>query len=176
VVGLGNIGRGMAAALNRVGHPYIAYDVNPAAADAIEPAPRMAATLRDLASECPLVGVCVFDEGQVRDVLFGVDGLLAAGRDDLTVTLRSTSTVSTGLPQRTFREQMRTSSWEPLGARSASARVTAGREAASASMRRRPDGSLPGRTVPPSPRAGAVTAAAIGLAQAAGSGVVRASL
>jgi 3-hydroxyisobutyrate dehydrogenase-like beta-hydroxyacid dehydrogenase len=36
------------------------------------------------------VGVSVFDEAQVRDVLFGADGVLAAGRDDLTVVVIST--------------------------------------------------------------------------------------
>ena len=90
VVGLGNIGRGVAAALHRTGLKYLAYDVNPAAASAIEPTPRLAATPREVASECALVGICVFDEDQVRDVLFGADGLLAAGRDGLAVVVIST--------------------------------------------------------------------------------------
>jgi 3-hydroxyisobutyrate dehydrogenase-like beta-hydroxyacid dehydrogenase len=51
---------------------------------------RVAASLREMAGACEIVEVCVRDDAQVEDVLFGGDGLVGAARPDTIVAVHST--------------------------------------------------------------------------------------
>ncbi|UGS34825.1 NAD(P)-dependent oxidoreductase [Capillimicrobium parvum] len=94
VVGLGQIGGGVAAALCRAGWEVAGCDVRAPAA----PLPvglRLVATPADVAMWAPTVLVAVLDDAQVRDVLEGDGGLLGAARAPATIIVLSTVAVRT---------------------------------------------------------------------------------
>ncbi|GGM45564.1 hypothetical protein GCM10007977_053960 [Dactylosporangium sucinum] len=84
-VGLGNIGQPMAGTL-AAAFPVVVYDVNASAAAGV-PGARVAASLAELGAAATVVGVAVYDDGQVRDV---VTGLLAGMRPGGTILVHST--------------------------------------------------------------------------------------
>ncbi len=90
-IGLGNIGAPMARRLLDWPDGLVVLDVR---AEACEPFVRKgataAATPREVAEAAGVVSVMVQDEGQVRDVLSGPDGLLAGARPGTVVAVHST--------------------------------------------------------------------------------------
>ncbi|HET8632062.1 MAG TPA: NAD(P)-dependent oxidoreductase [Thermomicrobiales bacterium] len=91
VVGLGNMGGGMAANLLKAGFSVAVYDVRPEAAEPLIAAgARRAESLRDLAAACDTALVMVLNFAQVREVVLGADGLAAALAPGSTVIVSST--------------------------------------------------------------------------------------
>lgn len=91
VVGLGNMGAGMAANLLKAGFPVVVYDVRPEAAESLVAAgARRAAGLRELAAACDTALVMVLNFAQVREVVLGPDGLAAALAPGATLIVSST--------------------------------------------------------------------------------------
>lgn len=92
VVGLGNMGRGMALTLQRGGHQVLGFDAlettrSALAAEGVE-------TASSLAALCATAGIIVLSlptAAIVEEVVAGPDGILAHGRPDLLVIDTSTS-------------------------------------------------------------------------------------
>ena len=79
LIGIGNMGFGMAARLRELGWPVAVHDIDPApvvAAIALGATPCVHAA--ELASRCDCVILVVVDAAQVDAVLFGAEGVLAA--------------------------------------------------------------------------------------------------
>jgi 3-hydroxyisobutyrate dehydrogenase-like beta-hydroxyacid dehydrogenase len=94
-IGLGNIGKPMAAQLLKLGEELWVYDL--AAAPVAELAARgahPAAHVRELAERCQLIGICVRDEPEVDAVLAGPAGVLAHARPETLLVVHSTVTVA----------------------------------------------------------------------------------
>jgi 3-hydroxyisobutyrate dehydrogenase len=89
VVGLGNMGSGMARSLLRAGHPVIGYDVRPEAAAAVAGL-QPASTLAELARQSQIVLVMVLNYPQVETALFGPDGITSALATGSTIIVSST--------------------------------------------------------------------------------------
>jgi L-threonate 2-dehydrogenase len=83
LVGIGAMGRGVAANLIAKGHPVVGYDVRPDMRGWLEErGGRHAANPADLARQCAIVVSFVVDDAQTEAVLFGDGGMagaLAAG-------------------------------------------------------------------------------------------------
>ena len=97
-IGLGNMGRGMAANLVNAGHTVAVYDRNAAKAD---PLVRQGATLaRTVAEACggDVVMTMLPDDRAVEEVVFGEQGVLASLAPGATHV--SSSTISIGLSKR----------------------------------------------------------------------------
>ncbi|WP_084691232.1 NAD(P)-dependent oxidoreductase [Sphingomonas sp. SRS2] len=90
VVGLGQIGGGVAISLARSGLLSAVYDIRPDVAANLDGVPANASTLADVARNCDVVIIAVYDAAQARTVLQGPEGLLAAARPDLKLVLLST--------------------------------------------------------------------------------------
>ncbi|MEI2418084.1 NAD(P)-dependent oxidoreductase [Orrella sp. JC864] len=92
-IGLGVMGRGMAASLMRAGHALTVHNRN---AQAVEPyvaqGAQAAATPAELARACGVVFLCLSDTAAVEQVLFGPQGL-AQGAAKGTIVI-DTSTIS----------------------------------------------------------------------------------
>ena len=85
-IGLGNMGRPMAARVLRAGHDVVAFDVRPAAlASVVELGARAAPSPADAAAEVEAVCVAVLDGPQVETVTTGPDGVFATARPDTVV-------------------------------------------------------------------------------------------
>jgi 3-hydroxyisobutyrate dehydrogenase-like beta-hydroxyacid dehydrogenase len=90
-IGLGQIGRPMAARLADWPAGLWVYDVDPSAVEQLEQAgAKVAGSPRELAEHAGHVSVMVRDDGQVRDVLTGPDGVLAGARPGCVVAIHST--------------------------------------------------------------------------------------
>jgi 3-hydroxyisobutyrate dehydrogenase len=90
-VGLGQIGRPMAARLSGWPAGLWVYDVDPAATESLEQAgAKVARTPRELAEHVGHVSVMVRDDAQVRTVLTGDDGLLTAVSPGCVIAVHST--------------------------------------------------------------------------------------
>lgn len=90
VIGLGQIGGGVAICLARAGVLAAVYDVRPDAAAKLEGVPAVAASPAEVARACDVVLIAVVDAKQVRDVLTGTDGVLSQARPGLNVVLLAT--------------------------------------------------------------------------------------
>ncbi len=90
VVGLGAIGTGVAENLLRAGLAVVVHDVRPEATDPFRDRATVAASPVDLASGADVVVVSVLDDAQVRGVLSGPDGGLAAARPGTVFVVVST--------------------------------------------------------------------------------------
>ena len=91
VIGPGAMGLGIVASLVRGGFRVVARDVRPEAdARARAAGASIAASPAEVARVAPIVIVIVVDARQVDDVLFGRDGILAAGAGDRIVLVAST--------------------------------------------------------------------------------------
>jgi len=100
VVGVGLMGHGIAASLQRSGWPiaFLDHPGNQPVADLLENGAEGFKTCRDLAQACDVVIICVTGTPEVEDVLFREDGLLRG--------LHSSSVVidcSTAIPDSTRR-------------------------------------------------------------------------
>ena len=93
-VGLGDIGLPMVANLLRAGAQVWVHDLRPAAVRKAVKLGAQAATLAEMAAGCQFVSIAVINEKQLRQVLFGKDGLLdperAVPARRLTVLVHST--------------------------------------------------------------------------------------
>src|SRR5580704_11738801 len=98
VVGLGEIGRGLAGTLLRAGAAVTVCDVRPDATAPFADRARVATSPADLATDVRVAVVAVVDDEQVRTVVDGADGLLAgfAQADGDGAAIVVVSTVSTG--------------------------------------------------------------------------------
>jgi 3-hydroxyisobutyrate dehydrogenase-like beta-hydroxyacid dehydrogenase len=90
-VGIGNQGGPMAERILRGGFPLTVWARRPGSAAPFEHAgARVAHGLRDLGAGCSLVGVCVTTDDDVRHVVLGADGLLAAMAPGTSLAIHST--------------------------------------------------------------------------------------
>ena len=79
-VGLGKMGSQIARDLVEAGHETTLFDLDPAALEAFAGSgARLAASVADVAAASEIVGICVVDDQQVRDVVSGAGGLLESG-------------------------------------------------------------------------------------------------
>ena len=77
-VGLGSMGGALARRL-QLTYPLLVHDQNEAAVQRLEDEGATAsASLRDLASRCDVILLCLPTSDQVREVIFGENGLAAA--------------------------------------------------------------------------------------------------
>lgn len=97
VIGLGAIGAGVAGAVTRSPFRLAVCDVRPEAAERFADVAKVAATPGELGAACDVVVVAVVDDDQVRDVLLGPEGALAALRRGASILVLSTVSVSTVL-------------------------------------------------------------------------------
>ena len=90
-IGLGQIGRPMAARLAGWPAGLWVHDVDASATEALEQAgAKVAASPREVAERAGHVSVMVRDDAQVRDVLTGDDGVLAGVRPGAVIAVHST--------------------------------------------------------------------------------------
>ncbi len=79
-VGLGSMGSQIAGDLVSAGHEMTLFDLDPAALEAFaRSGARLAASVAEMAAGSEIVGICVVDDEQVRDVVSGAGGLLESG-------------------------------------------------------------------------------------------------
>lgn len=90
VIGLGRIGGGAARSLLRAGHTVSGFDVSEAATEALADRVRIAESPREAADGADVALVAVYDDAQVRDVLAGENGVLAAATVPPAVVVLST--------------------------------------------------------------------------------------
>jgi 3-hydroxyisobutyrate dehydrogenase len=92
-IGLGNIGK--PSALHLVGDDFDAYvyDVyQPAVDELVEAGARAAESVADLATRCSHIGVCVRDDAQVEELLYGEGGIFSNAASGTLVAIHSTVT------------------------------------------------------------------------------------
>jgi 3-hydroxyisobutyrate dehydrogenase len=95
-IGLGNIGLPMAKRLPAGGLATTVFDVVASPVAELEAAGAHGAkSPRDVAAASDVVGVCVRDDGDVRDVMAGPDGILAGAARGTVVAIHSTVQPST---------------------------------------------------------------------------------
>ncbi len=93
VIGLGDIGRGVASSLLRDGFPLVVCDVRPEATEPYADTASVAATPAQLVRQSDVVVVAVVDDAQVHAVLSGPDGGLTAAGPGTTFVVVSTISV-----------------------------------------------------------------------------------
>lgn len=97
-VGLGNIGKPMAARLAPAGFETTVFDLDPAPVrELVEAGAKAAASARELAAASDVVGVCVPEDAHVRAVILGEDGLLAGAAPGLVIAVHSTILPATAI-------------------------------------------------------------------------------
>jgi L-threonate 2-dehydrogenase len=91
VIGLGAMGRGMAASLRRAGYPVHVFDVRPEAVQAfVAEGGTACATPQDMARSCELIVSVVVNAAQTEAVLFGPAGAAAVMRPGSVFVMCST--------------------------------------------------------------------------------------
>jgi 3-hydroxyisobutyrate dehydrogenase-like beta-hydroxyacid dehydrogenase len=95
VIGLGDIGRGLADNLARAGVPLSVCDIRDEATAPYAESAHIARTPADLAGHSDVVLVAVINDDQVRGVLRGDDGVFASAAAGTTVVIVSTISTST---------------------------------------------------------------------------------
>jgi len=90
-IGLGRMGRGMALNLKKTVEDLRVFDMSPdAVATLTDAGARAAASIADIADTCDLVFLCVPSAKEVRDVVFGPDGIASKARTGLVVVDNTT--------------------------------------------------------------------------------------
>lgn len=90
-IGLGHMGKPMARWMVEKGLATTVCDIaDPPAEELVAKGARRAATAREIADTCELVGVCVRDDDEVREVCFGENGFFASTRPGLVIAIHST--------------------------------------------------------------------------------------
>ena len=90
-IGLGNIGRPMALHWTKGPEPVQVYDLAaPPVVELVAAGATAAATVAELARACTLIGICVRDDRQVQELLYGSGGILENARPDTVVLVHST--------------------------------------------------------------------------------------
>ncbi|MBS0580487.1 MAG: NAD(P)-dependent oxidoreductase [Proteobacteria bacterium] len=93
-IGLGNMGSAQAAEIARAGFELTVYDAFARTLDAFTGGTR-AGSPAEVASGCDIIGICVRDDPQVREVIFGAKGLAAAIAPGALVLVHSTVSPAT---------------------------------------------------------------------------------
>ncbi|HLS98462.1 MAG: NAD(P)-dependent oxidoreductase [Porticoccaceae bacterium] len=93
VIGLGQIGGGVAVCLARHNRPLTVYDVRPDAADKLEGVPPVVDSPAAVARASDVLMIAVLNGKQAREVLEGPNGVLAAAHPGLTLVMLSTITM-----------------------------------------------------------------------------------
>ncbi len=92
-IGLGNIGRPSARRLVGEGFRAHVFDIDRSAVDELAQQGAVGCdSVAELARACEHIGICVRDNEQVQDVLYGDDGLLAHAAPGTLVAIHSTVT------------------------------------------------------------------------------------
>lgn len=89
-IGLGSMGGDQARLLAKAYPDMVIYDASPAAMQAFAGKARLASSITDVGRETEVVGVCVRDDQQVRDVLEGAKGLIASMPTGSVILVHST--------------------------------------------------------------------------------------
>jgi 3-hydroxyisobutyrate dehydrogenase-like beta-hydroxyacid dehydrogenase len=90
-IGLGNIGMLIATDLANSGHDLTVYDiVGDSAAELGSMGAQVADSPADVAQNADIIGICVRDAKDVRDVMEGSNGILSGARQGLLVAIHST--------------------------------------------------------------------------------------
>lgn len=121
-IGLGNIGLPMAQTIARAGLPLAVWARRPQATADFPDEVMRAATPRDLARQCEVIGLCLFDAASVDDVVFAPDGLAEGLRPGSILLIHSTV-----LPQYVIDLESRLA---PAGVRVVDAPISGGAPAA----------------------------------------------
>ena len=95
VVGLGDIGRGVAGTLQRAGVDLVVCDVRADATEPFRDTSTVAGTPGDLAHLCDIAVVAVVDDAQVRSVVLGDGGIATSGGSCRAVVILSTVSTET---------------------------------------------------------------------------------
>jgi 3-hydroxyisobutyrate dehydrogenase len=95
VVGLGEIGGGIAGNLMKAGVPLSVCDIREEATAPYREGAHVAVSPRELAGRCDVVIVAVLNDAQVRAVLEGDRGVFAGAREGCTVVVVSTISTAT---------------------------------------------------------------------------------
>ena len=93
VIGLGQIGAGVAICLARSGQLAAVYDVRADAADTLEGVPPVVASPADRARQADVVISAVVNAKQTVDVLSGPDGVLSQARPEMSIVLVATVSI-----------------------------------------------------------------------------------
>ena len=95
-IGLGSVGGAIASRIIGAGFPTVLWARRPEAlVPFVAPDVETAASPMELAGAVDLVGICVWSDGDVRDVLLRPDGVLAGLRPGAVVAVHSTAQPST---------------------------------------------------------------------------------
>jgi len=90
-IGLGDMGGALATRIAGAGFPTVLWARRPEAlASFAGPGVETACTPAELAAGVDMVGVCVWDDDAVRDVMYGTDGVLAGCRPGTVIAIHST--------------------------------------------------------------------------------------
>ena len=92
-IGLGSMGGPLAQLIAKHEFDLAVYDPFPAALEPFAKLARQAASPADAAQDAALVGICVRDDKQVRDVLFGDNGVAEVLGEGAVVLIHSTISV-----------------------------------------------------------------------------------
>jgi len=95
VIGLGDIGRGLADNLKGAGVILSVFDIRAEALDPYRDGAHIASSPADLAQRCDVIFVAVINDVQVRDVLTGPDGVFSAAGEGSSVIIVSTISTQT---------------------------------------------------------------------------------
>jgi 3-hydroxyisobutyrate dehydrogenase len=90
VIGLGEIGRGVAAAFVRAGMTLTVFDIRHEATERFADKARVAASPGDLAATSEVVALAVVNDDQIMSVCDGPDGVLSTARAGSTLVVLST--------------------------------------------------------------------------------------
>lgn len=95
VIGLGDIGGGVAGTLLEAGVDLTVCDVRPEALDRFRDGARVTSSPAEAAAHSEVLLVAVVNDAQVRSVVSGPDGVLSAGVPGRTVVVLSTVAITT---------------------------------------------------------------------------------
>jgi 3-hydroxyisobutyrate dehydrogenase-like beta-hydroxyacid dehydrogenase len=93
IIGLGQIGSGVALCLARHQRPMAVYDVRPEAAEDLEGVPAVSPSPAEVARNTDVIMIAVLNGEQIRAVLEGPEGILAAAHPGMTLVVLSTITL-----------------------------------------------------------------------------------
>lgn len=93
VIGLGQIGGGVAMCLARHNRELAVYDIRPDAADKLEGVPAVLPTPAAVAAASDVLMIAVLNGAQAEAILDGPDGVLAGAHPGLTLVMLSTITL-----------------------------------------------------------------------------------